>query len=73
MDSTTGAAAQSKASMQSRFGKKLAAPAHGQNSPEAVVALAAPEEGTELIRAFLRIERRDVRAAIVELVLRLSM
>ena len=33
---------------------------------------ASPEEGATLIRAFLRIEDPDVRAAILELVTRLS-
>lgn len=34
--------------------------------------MASPAEGTELIRAFLNIHQPDVRAAIVELVTRLS-
>ena len=33
---------------------------------------ASPEEGKELIRAFLRIELRSVRSAIIELTTRLS-
>ena len=32
----------------------------------------SPEEGAELIRAFLQIERKSVRDAIIELVKRLS-
>jgi hypothetical protein len=32
----------------------------------------SPEEGVELIRAFLRIEQREVRVAVVDLVKRLS-
>ena len=34
--------------------------------------LASPEEGVELTRAFFRINRRDVRAAIIELAKQLS-
>ena len=33
---------------------------------------ASPEEGAALIRAFLQIEQRDVRKAIIDLVTRLS-
>ena len=32
----------------------------------------SPEEGAELIRAFLQIEQKGIRAAIIELVTRLS-
>ncbi len=34
--------------------------------------VASPEEGAALIRAFLQIERRDTRNAIIELVTHLS-
>jgi len=34
--------------------------------------LASPEEGAELVRAFFRINRRDVRVAVIELAKQLS-
>lgn len=34
--------------------------------------LASPEEGAELIRAFLNVQQRDVRAAVIKLVKSLS-
>ena len=44
--------------------------------PERPLAASAkapnPDEGAELIRAFLRVERPEVRAAIIELAVRLA-
>ena len=58
--------------------QKAAAPAAigegktpGQPLPAGSKA-ATPAEGAELIRAFLRIERAEVRAAFVELAVRLA-
>lgn len=54
--------------MRSRFGSL-----EGRaNSPDPADTPASPSEGAELIRAFLSIEQRDVRAAIIELVTNLS-
>ncbi len=44
----------------------------GERKPWAGGDVASPEEGAELIRAFLQIERRDTRTAIIELVTHLS-
>jgi hypothetical protein len=46
--------------------------AANQRSSPMDEAPASPEEGAELIRAFLRIEQKSVRSAIVDLVARLS-
>ncbi len=44
----------------------------GERKPWPGDDVASPEEGAELIRAFLQIERRDTRTAIIELVTHLS-
>lgn len=48
-----------------------------ENEPRKAVSTSgrspvSPEEGADLIRAFLRIERESVRAAVLEFVKRLS-
>jgi hypothetical protein len=49
---------------------KLGLPAGRQSSRATGSAL--PEEGAALIRAFLQIEQREVRVAILDLITRLS-
>jgi hypothetical protein len=44
----------------------------GKVRPRSARDLASPDEGAALIRAFLRIDQRNVREAIIELVNRLS-
>ena len=51
---------------------KLRSVAGRGDGPSAADGPASPAEGAELIRAFLNIEQRDVRAAIIKLVTSLS-
>lgn len=44
----------------------------GNQNPPAGHEVPSPEEGAALIRAFLQIEQREVRSAIIDLVARLS-
>jgi hypothetical protein len=44
----------------------------GQHPSRANTSLASPEEGAALIRAFVRITQPEVRAAILELTVRLA-
>lgn len=53
-------------------GHKFASLGGKATGPALADSPASPSEGAELIRAFLNIEQRDVRAAIIELVTSLS-
>jgi len=56
---------------QSQFENEAGASAVRSRS-ETKAGFASPEEGAELIRAFVRIRQPDVRAAIIQLAARLS-
>ena len=55
--------------LQSQIESHLAADADRDPLTEAP---ASPEEGAELIRAFMRVKQPEVRAAIIELTMNLS-
>ncbi len=55
-----------------QFESKLDPWAENEDPPEAEEGPASPEEGRELIRAFLCIKPRSVRSTIIDLVTRLA-
>jgi (p)ppGpp synthase/HD superfamily hydrolase len=55
-----------------QLGNKVHSLAEKATDSSAAGGPASPSEGAELIRAFLNIEQRDVRAAIIKLVTSLS-
>jgi hypothetical protein len=62
----------SKASEPRQLGEKSGSLAENGSGPPSAEGPASPAEGAELIRAFLNIKQRDVRAAVIKLVTSLS-